>query len=64
MIYYCQHCRYTFSKDILTTQCPDCGKNMVRPATEDEVADYERMRKEVTHDKWDDYKDGTVQGGK
>lgn len=47
MIYACDACKYLFAsdKDNLTG-CPDCGKHQVRPATQKEIKEYEKQRKE------------------
>lgn len=58
MIFYCQHCRYTFTADDQPAQCPDCGKPDLRPATAQESADYERTLREVRAESWDDCKQG------
>lgn len=45
LIYYCERCRYLFEdRDGRDTQCPDCGKPGVRPATEEEQKEYARDR--------------------
>lgn len=45
-IYHCHSCRYTFSA-ITPDRCPDCGAYAVRPATEEQIVNYERIRKEI-----------------
>lgn len=52
MIYACDACRYIFESDEQITQCPDCGKYEVRPATENEVSEYKKRLLES--DDWDD----------
>lgn len=57
MICYCTHCHYTFEStgdntnaaDItLPDRCPDCGKtHVIRPAMEQEIVEYERIRREI-----------------
>lgn len=42
MIFACDHCHFLFSRTRQPEQCPDCGKYTVRPATEDEQAEFER----------------------
>ena len=60
-LYTCDNCHYTFEAEELPNRCPDCGKTSinhkvcerimvipcVRPATESEVALYERAQKEI-----------------
>ena len=53
VIYYCQHCRYTFPADTLPERCPDCGKVAVRLATEEERAEYDKIQAEIAAEKWD-----------
>ena len=53
VIYYCQHCRYTFPADALPERCPDCGKVAVRLATEEERAEYDKIQAEIAAVKWD-----------
>lgn len=54
VIYYCQHCHYTFTANALPERCPDCGKVAVRPASEEERAEYDKVQAEITAEKWDD----------
>lgn len=46
MIYTCDACKFVFAAEDTDGQCPDCGKIAVRPATKDEIAEYERLQKE------------------
>ncbi len=46
MIYICEDCHFLFWSDIETEQCPDCGKSAVRPADEEEQAEYWSYQKE------------------
>ncbi len=46
-IYFCHACRYTFSSQDTPDRCPDCGAYAVRPATEEQIVDYERIRREI-----------------
>lgn len=46
----CDACRYTFMSDSRPERCPDCGKLQVRAATQDEVEDYIRVRKEIAQE--------------
>lgn len=54
MFYYCNHCHYVFSAEVLPHRCPDCGEKAVRPATETEKAEHFRMMEIVAQDNWDD----------
>lgn len=48
MIYACDACRYLFASDEENvTDCPDCGKHRVRPATQEEMKEYDERRKEA-----------------
>lgn len=42
----CNKCRYTFCEEEGCVQCADCGKYDIRPATEDEIAQYLKYREE------------------
>ena len=54
VLFTCNACKYTFPEHLLHPdemedelyRCPDCGKFAVRPATEDEVAWYQRAQEE------------------
>lgn len=51
MIYACDACRYLFAFDEENvTDCPDCGKHQVRPATQEEIKEYDERKKEA--DEW------------
>lgn len=39
-LYACGACRYLFTADTQPDQCPDCGKFMVRAATESEIKEF------------------------
>ena len=51
--YFCNACHYCFTDSHLPDRCPDCGKQTfrdslaVRPATAEEIADYNRIQKEL-----------------
>jgi len=49
MIYYCPACHYIYPATSARDKafCPDCGQPKPRPATEEEVAQYEADRKSV-----------------
>ncbi len=40
----CSHCKYTFRYPMIPFHCPDCGKDAVREATEEEIRDYHQMQ--------------------
>ena len=47
-IFTCDNCRYIFENEEDVTQCPDCGKFQVRPATQSEAEEFiERKTKDV-----------------
>ena len=46
MIYICEDCHFLFWSDIEIEQCPDCGKLAVRPADEEEQAEYWSYQRE------------------
>ena len=46
MIYACDACKYLFASDKKNVaDCPDCGKHQVRPATQEEMKEYDERRK-------------------
>jgi len=47
--YICDACKFQFVRCGEVTQCPDCGKEAVRIATEEEIIDFERIKQEL---KW------------
>lgn len=53
MILCCEKCRYLFSAEEVITQCPDCGKVAVRPASEAENAEYARIQLVNQQDRWE-----------
>lgn len=44
MIYACDACRFLFERTREPECCPDCGKLTIRPAAEDEIAEYRNRR--------------------
>ena len=44
-IYKCESCRYVFMHPLLPSSCPDCGKQSIRIATENERQDFHRNQK-------------------
>lgn len=47
----CNICRYTFCTEEECERCPDCGKNDLRLATEEEIAQYQKFREEFKDNK-------------
>lgn len=45
MLYACDNCHYLFLRTSEDT-CPDCGKDMIRPATSEEQEEYKNREKE------------------
>ena len=50
LICACDHCYYLFESEELPEQCPDCGKREVRPANEQEQAEYLERKQQKDHD--------------
>lgn len=48
MILTCDNCGFIFSRVDETDQCPDCGKHMVRPASEDEQEEFSTRMAELS----------------
>ena len=46
MEFACDYCHFLFCDTVQPEQCPDCGKAMVRAATEEEVREFERNNQE------------------
>jgi len=44
MVYTCKHCRFTFKRVGKIEDCPDCGKQTIHEATQEEKEEYERNR--------------------
>lgn len=44
MVYACDHCHFLFSRTGPVDQCPDCGKANIRPATPEEIAEFEKRQ--------------------
>ena len=51
MIYACDHCHFLFFRTSPVQQCPDCGKENIRPATQEEIQEFEQR---ITTDLWDE----------
>ncbi len=45
--YICDACRFQFEDTSQPDSCPDCGKDEVREATEQEKAEYIKLQKEM-----------------
>ncbi len=41
MVYACDHCYFLFSRVSQVERFPDCGKENIRPATQEEVREFE-----------------------
>lgn len=41
-VYYYKKCGFTFKREGKVESCPDCGKPDVRPALEQEIAEFYR----------------------
>ena len=48
MILACDNCGFIFSRTEETEQCPDCGKYEVRPANEEEQAEFAQRMAELS----------------
>ena len=51
MIYACDSCHFLFSRVSPTEQCPDCGKESIREATQEEIQEFEQR---MVTDLWDE----------
>ena len=55
-IYHCDACRYTFETSQCSIKCPDCGKDAVRDATEEEIKEFYEIQEELREgDKYEMY---------
>ena len=54
MIYICNNCHFTFGRAGSVEACPDCGKLIIREATDDEKDEY--LKNQANRDL--DYKQG------
>lgn len=43
MVFACDWCHFLFSRTEQPEQCPECGKYLVRLATQEEQADFQRQ---------------------
>lgn len=46
MVYYCEKCRFLFSRSSSVDACPDCGSPRIRFADEEEIAEYDKRREQ------------------
>ena len=51
MVYVCDYCHFLFSRIASVDRCPDCGKENIRPATQEEIQEFEQR---VEADLWDE----------
>lgn len=42
MIYACDSCHFLFSRVSPVEQCPDCGKERIREAAQEEIQEFEQ----------------------
>ena len=52
MIYVCENCYYIFNVKEKCNQCPDCGKQTVRFAKDNEITEYNTDRNRFTGLHW------------
>ena len=45
--YICDHCHFQFERTGVCEQCPDCGKERVREATDTEKEQYLKINKAI-----------------
>lgn len=45
--YICEACRFQFVRHGDVTQCPDCGKEAVRKASQEEADEFIRIQEEI-----------------
>lgn len=50
MVYICDKCLFLFSRTSEPERCPDCGKEAIRPASEEEATEFERLLAEAERD--------------
>lgn len=48
--YICDACKFQFTRISEPERCPDCGKENVREANEEEIADFIKLQEEK--EKW------------
>ena len=51
MIYACDSCHFLFSRVSPVKQCPDCGKESIREATQEEIQEFEQRTETNLWDK-------------
>ena len=50
MVFACDHCHFLFSRTEQQEQCPECGKYQIRPASQEEQADFQRQLDDAMRD--------------
>ena len=51
MVYICGKCKFLFERADFPGNCPDCGKEYILPATDDEIKEFEELKKEFGEQK-------------
>ena len=49
--YICDACKFQFVRHGETKNCPDCGKEAIRYATEEEIAVFMRIQEELKRER-------------
>lgn len=47
--YICDNCKFQFTRTSDPERCPDCGKEIVREANEEEKNDFLKLQEEKKH---------------
>ena len=50
MVYICEKCLFLFRRTFQPERCPDCGNEAIRPASEEDTAEFERLLAEAEQD--------------
>lgn len=45
--YICEACKFQFVRYGIEDRCPDCGKEAIRYADEEEIAEFKRIQEEL-----------------
>ncbi len=48
--YICDACKFQFTRRTESDRCPDCGKENIREATENEIAEFIRIQEEIQNE--------------
>lgn len=48
--YICEACKFQFTRTAEPDRCPDCGKEYVREANEQEITEFKKLQEEK--EKW------------